>query len=608
MPGSGRQLVLIETSGNQDYVFGSNRQRELLAASYLTWASTKRTLDHLPRFTEPDDRAGETTRILLTSGKAILAAPSAAAAQAIIFSTTATALRNAPGLDLRGVHADWPAEDTPEAAHQAVSRLFRLMEGTRGAHPGPASRLPGLPPQARCASTGLPAARFTRPGDNDPRAGDERVGRIPISQATAAKLVGVKKTRDELEDRFSALTLRHQKHLEESQTALEGADWIAVVHADGTGVGQIFLHFDRMVRTVNKAENKAATARDYFVRMGRFSDALDECGTAALKAAVKAISPTPKAGEDDEAASLAAARIAPVVPLVHGGDDLTALCLGRHALAFTAAYLRAFEERTAAHPDIRALAMAAQHDDPRLTACAGVAVVGARFPFHLAYTLATDLEGSAKGAVKPRMVNGRNERVPCSALDFHVHYDTSGGDLEEIRNHLVATDAEKAVLHGRPYIVKPDAESWAGVEARLSANARRWAVAHDLDVLLDASRLCTFAERDATEKAPKTIASAPLHLLRNRCFAGEKAAEATFRMLDQRGILPSFDPARDSEAERKRIDALLAPSGTRGLFFDDPPAEGEPTPRRVTRLLDAIDAARLQDPVQETAMGEARHG
>jgi len=117
-------LVLIETSGNQAYLFATNRLAENIGASELTykvgtqfvleavanqggaklWSKTdspqelRTKLNKAPKI---DKAAIEI--IIATSGKALLLVKKKSVAQKIISEITERALRNAPGLDVCGV-------------------------------------------------------------------------------------------------------------------------------------------------------------------------------------------------------------------------------------------------------------------------------------------------------------------------------------------------------------------------------------------------------------------------------------------------------------------------------------------------------------------------
>lgn len=167
-------------------------------------------------------------------------------------------------------------------------------------------------------------------------------------------------------------------------------NWIAVVHADGNGLGNI-------VRTIGSEPDV----------LKAFSEALDQATCNSAQIAFKVF-----ADEDNE-------KI-PLRPVVLGGDDMTAIIRGDKAFAYTVAYLRAFEEQTRAKleevcqrfPDLRSEQKEVLMKG--LTACAGIAFVKVNYPFHYAYHLAEILCGVAKKDAK-----SNDQDHPQSCLKFH---------------------------------------------------------------------------------------------------------------------------------------------------------------------------------------------
>lgn len=214
------------------------------------------------------------------------------------------------------------------------------------------------------------------------------------------------------------------------------AAWLGVVHADGNGLGTIFLEFERLSGTVG---DRAA----YIRALRRFSVGLDLFSEAAVEAAAVEMMESQGAGSG----------FLPLLPLILGGDDLTVMLDGRQALRFAATYLRQMESGPKPHGDWRdsvieetrtilAAAPGVLGKDRylgRFTACAGIAVVKPHYPFHVAYELAEQLLDSAK------------ERKPNSALDFHVLYDTTNVELSELRQRASAQAPPGAKLTRRPY-------------------------------------------------------------------------------------------------------------------------------------------------------------
>ena len=133
-------LVLIETSGNQNYIFSTNKLRENIGASQLTYlAGTKWVIgavakvDGNSRLDLWTDKGSEQLRkklldrelnppieatnfnielVLAASGKAMLLVKDRDKAQAVIRQVTLQALKEAPGLEISGVihEFDWQQE------------------------------------------------------------------------------------------------------------------------------------------------------------------------------------------------------------------------------------------------------------------------------------------------------------------------------------------------------------------------------------------------------------------------------------------------------------------------------------------------------------------
>ena len=107
-------LVLLETGGNQRYIFATNKLRENVGASELT-------LQSCAEWTRKALRPG-ITEVLFTSGKAYAQADSEARAKEFIREVTRRALKDAPGLDLSGVSVK--VETT---LHEAIQKAHRLL-------------------------------------------------------------------------------------------------------------------------------------------------------------------------------------------------------------------------------------------------------------------------------------------------------------------------------------------------------------------------------------------------------------------------------------------------------------------------------------------------
>ncbi|WP_157407900.1 Cas10/Cmr2 second palm domain-containing protein [Actinomadura atramentaria] len=489
MPGQ-VHVVVIKTAGNQRYIFDSTRRRENVGASHLITRVERDWLDAALGGRGSGRIETDAVEVVTANaGGVTLLVREPDEGRRIIGEITRRALREAPGLDVCGVVGDpfeWGGAKAADAAF-AVAREELMHVRTR--RPGPEARFPGVPVAERCVSSGLPAERTWRvPGEGavEPCSAPSR-GKLDAYDRAIANLVrdiGVE--RDELKELVQRLN--------------DDVEWVALVHADGNGMGRVFAGLG--------AQHEDDSARVYVDALHDFSEAVDECTRAAFRAAVP-----------DGPAT--------ILPLVLGGDDLTVVCEGPHALPFAVRYLEEFARRTRDHPHIR------REVDTGLGACAGVAITKRAYPFHNAIDLVEELTAEAKKVKKPLGAD-------ACALSFHVLYESAVADLDRLR---AAATRDGARLTAQPYVVRGDGD-WA--------HGRRWSdLQHRVNVLTERNKdgnLCVSRSR--------------AHELRTGLFLGPAVAEKRFAAID-----PSPDLGRDG-----------------ALFWED--ADGE----LVTGLLDAMNA------------------
>lgn len=479
-------LVLIETSGNQAFIFATNKLREIVGASELTarvgTSFVREAVQDAGGRIPSDDRNPHTYPtigdqnpvevILAVSGKSLLLVCDAAVGRQIVRAVTQRSLRKAPGLQVHGVVSeDFDFETTP--MHSLMGAVHRQVEHVRSRLPGPAARFQRIPIVAECVSSGLPASAY-----NNAHSEPGMRSQVALEKRRAAE-VGLNRIR----------TLVGEEHrLPCSTTEIEdfGCDWLAVVHADGNGLGQVFLQFDRAA--------KCSGNRDYITKLRNFSIALNKCTETAFCQALRVFRPK--------------RDVTPIVPLVLGGDDLTVVCDGRQALQYTKQHLDCFEQETRQHPAIKSVLQNG------VTSCAGVAIVKPHFPFFAGYQLAEELLQSAKRLAK------NNPENPVSAIDYHILYDASGPDLERIRRELTVDDG-KTLLVGRPYVTTneqgPVNRRWSDLACRINAVRAR--------------------DDDDRRRLPNSM----LHELREGLFLGYQAADARLNLVLNRYRVAGLD-------------------------------------------------------------------
>lgn len=467
-------LVLIETSGNQSFIFATNKLKENIGASELTYrVSTQWLLKIIGDISEnqslkvwqDNDRLrqllldssknppiNETSSnnaveiIIAVSGKALLITKIEDVAKNIITKITTKALIEAPGIDISGVYQEFEWETQIE---DAVKQVYKKHQTNHSRLPSPDFRFLRLPIIAPCITSGLPASQLKTSNDNQE----------VISQISAVKRENTDNFLNRIERLVENEKLKFPNSTNELEKKFDNLDWLAIVHADGNGLGQIFLNFENFInQELTGIEDKN---RDYINQLRKFSLALDLCTENAFKKSIKVFEETKTVIKRNQVQ-----KILPIVPLVLGGDDLTVICDGKKAIEFTKEFLLAFEAETAREdlPDtlndiIPSLAKDEKGlNSSNLSACAGIAIIKPHFPFSVGYHLAESLIKSAKTVknnVKQRVKGEDKKTASCSALDFHIVYDSSGIDLDLIRNRLEIekTEDSNTLLYKRPLVV-----------------------------------------------------------------------------------------------------------------------------------------------------------
>lgn len=557
-------LVMLESSGNQNYIFGSNRLAEAIGASQLTLEAgvdvamratdavfgtafnKSASPDELTQklLEQPWDGADGPTVINAMSGKALIAVPDRASGRRLVQKATRIVIEEMPGLQFSGFVSEgsfaWSdAGCTLDACSREVHRS--IAEARADAH-RPIERYRQWPLADVCATSGLPA----REAHNDK---GERVRASALAlvkhRAIArwsrrVKSLGSDKAR--IVERFAAL-----------ETHFDKARKWAVIHADGNGLGGIFQSFAEKVEAVEATRPDGAGSVPPNVHYARtlceFSIAIDAATQEAFSAALCAFLDAEEGSEPEAEVAGEEQRpgLVPVVPIILGGDDLTAITDANKALAFTAEFLRQYEEKTRASEIIRALT-----GQQGLTACAGVAIIGRHYPFYHAYELAEALIGSAKSIKR----HGGG-----SALDFHVLFDSLTPDLEDARrcDSDDSTDTRQYRLTMKPYVVSSQSSS---DEDMAWAAPRRW---DDLDKA---------AERLAQAINQGEMSMRALQRVREALQRGHAAGESVYHLM------------RPRQTAFTHWGELLTGGGAE-LFVAAQTPSGEPA--QATRLLDVLE-------------------
>jgi len=567
-------LVLLETSGNQRYIFATNKLCENIGASELTYRAgvqwvleavhesggpnlwhtnpTMRATNILdPKINRPLESGGFPIEVVLaTSGKAILLVATEELGKHIITTVTARALTEAPGLDVCGVVMPFDWEQDPLG--EVLRRIHRKHQEVHARLPSPTMRFLRLPIVAACKSSGLPASRAVSEHDIE-----------DLSQASLAKRGQLDEARkwpvniaiDRMETMLDCVNhrIRLPRNLQKLEEYFDRLEWVAVVHIDGNGFGRIFHRFDAVIEQDGTADE--TPNRHYIRALREFSSQLDACSLQACRTALTAL-----AGHRDKVVTV------PVVPLILGGDDVTVLCDGQCALTFARSYLAAFEQETRAASRTRQVAGRICAGADYLSGTAGISITDPHFPFFTSYELAEALITKAK-TVKDHL---RKDGMawPCSALDFHVLHDSSVAGLDQIRERL---EFEIDTQSGKPTQVSLYTRPFVLTELdQLPNGGDGWAAQHHWCHLQQ--RVGALHAKDPATGERK-LPSSQMHELRAGLHGGPAVADARYRLIAKRYDL------KDLAEDQGAYPSLFWWSTTDGTLH------------AFTRLLDAMTVA-----------------
>jgi hypothetical protein len=439
-------VTVIDTTGIQSYIFGSNRLRENIGASYLLAQATgdwvKDILEKdlkVPKCLqyEPIDKSGLPAELVYAGGgNAMVIFRSKDVAIEFTKKLSRTVLYDAPGVNLVVAHAEF---DWDNSLYEVVQELMKDELERKKYERIPSAPLLGLGITATCNSTLLPAiSRSDEPKYQMPKESKAYL----VSREAGAKLQNVKSANNRLKN-----DIFEQKIVKDFDIALDFDDfgrsegessYLAIVHADGNSMGKRFQEF-----------GKGKGNRDYINDIRGLSETVNQAGINALREVTKILVNSIQADAERKKKVKGQFEIKgnylPFRPIVYGGDDITFVCDGRLGLELAAVYLQKLQEQPIA-------------DGKKLKACAGISIVKTHYPFARSYELSEALCREAK-----RYVKQKNEG-DFAALDWHIAASGLSGSVQEIREreyHLKIPESKKtAHLEMRPVLLEKHQSDW----------------------------------------------------------------------------------------------------------------------------------------------------
>jgi hypothetical protein len=418
--------TVIDTTGIQKYIFGSNRLKENVGGSYLVKLATddwvKDCLRQLgkERVHIPNENSSQLEPRIDTDPNIIAELIYSGGGNTFLLfrdspenyarqftkALSKKILVEAPGLNLEIAHQsfNWNHRLLQEVIEK---KLIKGKLDIQKRTPRSSAPLLGLGVTASCVSTGLVAVE-TRKIDGRSR---------PVSREVVAKLDKVNQANFELInilfDRRKSANLNTTYNIpldvDDLGRSEHESSYMAVVHIDGNQMGKRFKDYGR-----NQSDNKK-----FIVARRELSRAVSQASRKALEAVGEAVVKL----VDDKKFEIKENYL-PFRPIVYGGDDITFISDGRLGLSLAVKFLEAFEEFTKDLPDKQGKA----------TACAGIAIVKTHYPFSRAYALSEALCSNAKRWLREETNNYSEDKPLFSALDWHIAASGLLGTIGEIRD------------------------------------------------------------------------------------------------------------------------------------------------------------------------------
>lgn len=430
--------------GIQSFIFQTNKLREIVGASELVEEICTTKFEEIVGNTFAEyDETKKHGSILHAAGNIKYVFDSEKECKRVVKIFPKTIADFAPGIMVS--QAVVKMEDKFSDFKDAVNELEKRLRTQRN-RPMRSATL-GLMGIERSRQTGLPVT-FVKP--------ETRFGKkedLHLDEGTKAKLYAdpsgerLKTTKKLCEKAFGISFKDHDDRIAYNiEDITKNNDWVAIIHADGNGLGQV----------VQKVGKDAVGFKD-------FSEKLD---AATTKSAVEAYNYVKKKYDlkDDE--------LIPIRPIVLGGDDLTVICRADLALDYVTEFVKQFENRT--HEQLGEILQIhnvfENESDKRLTACAGIAYIKSSFPFYYGYNLAETLCSLAKKDAKDKQEIKEGKELPKSCLMFHKVQDSFTEDWSAIAKRELTPKENISFEFGPYYINEAKDDKWLVEDLKKKAN------------------------------------------------------------------------------------------------------------------------------------------
>lgn len=430
-------LTAVDTVGIQQFVFASNRLRDVAGGSSIVRQATSQDGDSWLA-----DSEYRSNVIVAAGGNIILKFPDMATARDFSLHYSRRMLDCAPGLEAVIEHIDY----APGEMAYALLRLLAQIQKSKEARV-PSVPLLNLGVSEACLQTGLPATNYDDYGRPVSRAVSLRREASDSANVFWSDLL----PRSELRAGRKSVRLEFPVDMDHLGRARGDISLVGIVHIDGNGMGR------RVVEWVKLKAEAGISDEEFEKEYRELSKDIDSHVRKVVRRILERVDAALHWDDEDKLFKLRGVNgeivlheekdkvYLPIRPVLTAGEDITFVCDGRIALDLAAFALEEFASEPVEHLG-------------RMTACAGVSIVHSHTPIIRAYVLAEALCQSAKQLVRKRQQTigcdaDVSEETPDygSALDWHVATEGIVEPLARLRLRQYQRDGNWLTL--RPYFL-----------------------------------------------------------------------------------------------------------------------------------------------------------
>jgi hypothetical protein len=413
---SEKYLYGAEVQGIQNFIYSTNELKEIVGASELVEEVCTTAFQEI--LESLGAKLNEDQVFVMAAGKIRYLFDDEALCKNVVKNFPRKVVEMAPGITFSQAVVKYNGDYA--SASQAIEDNLRSQRNNQLRSPNI-----GFIGTLRSRKTGLPAIEIID-GEYCDAASVQKLSMMKLGEKGA--------THRKLNDKLFGESSGKGGVYDISQLA-SGNSWIAIIHADGNGLGQV----------VQKIGNNSE-------QLKQFSKYLDKATTNAAQKAYANLN-----------LDIAKDKKQPIRPIVLGGDDLTVICRADIALPFVKQFLQEFEYCTGKkgkYNDDFAKGMANILNKNRvfsngrnyLTACAGIAYIKSSYPFYYGYDLAEELCCDAKKESK--QISGGMDKLPPSSVTFHRVQSSFVESYDKIQDKELT--ANTTSLKFGPYYIDMD--------------------------------------------------------------------------------------------------------------------------------------------------------